>query len=152
MLILFSLVASLFEILLPLSIVGVSILLLVVEGVRRILSSREQNDGYQQLLVDDSIPPQPVYIGGDIGEDEDGGEFTEHLSLRLTISKTGESELKVDRPKRELLLVVLEELAILGMVAIYITELVTGVYNERKHGERAAWAGLACWVSPILFE
>ncbi|KAF8428575.1 hypothetical protein EV426DRAFT_584868 [Tirmania nivea] len=139
---------DLFEVLLPLSVVGVSILLLVVEGVRRTLSSRKQNGGYQQLLVDDSIPPQPVYIDGDSDEDED--EFAEHLSLRLTISKTGESEFKVDRPKGEVLLVVLEELAILGMVGANVTELKTGVYNEREHGERAAWGGLACWVYILI--
>ena len=101
------------------------------------------------MLGDDSIPPQPGYIDEDTDEDED--EFTEHLSLRLTISKAGESELKVNRPKGEVLLVVLEGLVILGTVGVYVTELVTGVYNERKHGERAAWAGLACWVSPLSF-
>ena len=115
--------------------------------MRRILSCQKQSDGYQQLLADGSIPPQPVYIDGDTDEDED--EFAEHLSLRLTISKPGESELKVDRPKGEVLLVGLEELAILGVVGVYVTELVTGVYDERKHGERAAWAGLVCWVSPL---
>ncbi|RPB26876.1 hypothetical protein L211DRAFT_804498 [Terfezia boudieri ATCC MYA-4762] len=139
---------DLFEVLLPLSVVGISVLLLVFEGVRRILSTRKQNGGYQQLLVDDSIPPQPVYIDRNTDEDED--EFAEHLSLRLTVSKSEEFELKVDRPKGEVLLVGLEELAILGMVGVYVTELVPGVNDERKQGEMASWAGLACWIYILI--
>jgi len=141
------LLPSLFEVLLPLSVVGVSVLLLVVGGVHRILSSQGQNDGYQQLPIDGSIPPQPVYIDDDTDEGEDG--FADHLSLPLTVRKPEESELKVDRPKGEVLLMMLEGLAILGTVGVYVTDLVAGVYNERKHEKSAAWAGLACWVSPL---
>lgn len=98
------------------------------------------------MLVDESNPEQ-ICNAEDTDEDDD--EFAEHLSLRLTISKTGDAQLKIDRPKGEVLLVLLEELALLGLVGIYVAELVTGVYTERKHGERAAWAGFVSWVSSL---
>ena len=62
------------------------------------------------------------------------------------MSRVAEGEIKVDKPKGEIILVVLEELAILGIVGIYLAELITGVFKEERHGERALWAGFVSWV------
>ena len=133
-----------FEVLLPLLVVSCSILLLTAEGLRRVYSSRKRAKGYHQLQAHDVARPPTAYNEEDTDEDDD--EFAEHLSLRLTMSKPNDAEIKVDRPRGEYFLVALEQLAIIGMFGIYVVELATGVFSERKHRERAAWAGFASWV------
>lgn len=80
---------------------------------------------------------------GDETEDDDD-EFAEHLSLRHTISRTGDVEVKVDRPKAESVAVALELLCVMGTLATFLPALLMG----ESEGEiwRAAVAALP-WVS-----
>ncbi|KAF2086979.1 hypothetical protein K490DRAFT_43016 [Saccharata proteae CBS 121410] len=82
-----------------------------------------------------------VGVGPDTSDSED--EFERNETLALVHTRTNESVFEVDRPRGELLLVVLEELAVLSELAIHITALLN---NDGGHGGKiAAIAGLAAW-------
>ncbi|KAF8468986.1 P-loop containing nucleoside triphosphate hydrolase protein [Kalaharituber pfeilii] len=141
---------DLFEILLPLLAIGCSLLVLAFGGIRQFLSANEKANCYQRLPVTGSaIQAVPHSYDGDDTDDDDD-EFAEHLSLRLTMSRTTDTETKIDKPSGEILLVMFEELAVLGLVGLHIAALLTGTYNEREHGKRAALAGLISWGYTLL--
>lgn len=84
------------------------------------------------------------------GEDTDGDdEFAEHLGLRHTISRAMVNEVKVDRPYAERLSVILEELAILGIITTYCVGAVK-VSQESLHGVWGWLAGALPWVGDCL--
>lgn len=66
------------------------------------------------------------------------------LGLQYTISKSGNSVLQVDRPKWELWIVVVEELAVAAEVAVQLTALLANAWG--RHGRVAGIAGLVTWA------
>jgi hypothetical protein len=98
-----------------------------------------------------SLPTHQSILGaaeddGDTDEDEDDDEFAEHLSLRHTISRTTEPELKVDKPRGEVVLVICEELAILGLLGISIANIAINVHGTWHHEGLPLIANLITWV------
>ena len=118
--------------------------MLSIGGVLNLLG--RQRAKYQLLPT---YPGNDDRDGNSEGTEADDDEFAEHLSLRLTLSRTSGAEVKFDRPRGEILLVVLEELAILSVLGIYTTRAVTGVHQDHKYEQIGSWSGLATWVSTI---
>jgi len=84
--------------------------------------------------------------------DEDDDEFAEHLSLRHTISRATEPELKTDRPHGEIALVVCEELAVLGLLGTFIAD---AAINAEAIGHIEGFpsiANLISWVGLDIFR
>lgn len=52
--------------------------------------------------------------------DADDDEFAEHLSLRHTRSNVEEADIVVDRPRTEVIAVVVEAVSVLAIVGTYI--------------------------------
>lgn len=83
----------------------------------------------------------------DSSTEADDDEFAKHLSLRHAASHETPTEVKVVRPRGEVVSIILEGLAILGMLGIFSTEIIL------RHGD--VWnmegmpivAGMVCWVS-----
>ncbi|OCL14508.1 hypothetical protein AOQ84DRAFT_384660 [Glonium stellatum] len=80
------------------------------------------------------------------GSDTDTDEFerNEHLALHLITSRQTKSTMEVNKPKGEVLVVVLEELAVLAELGLHIAVLVTGVWGHR--GKTATIASVAVWA------
>lgn len=83
----------------------------------------------------------------DSSTEADDDEFAKHLSLRHAASHGTLTEMKVVRPRGEVVSIMLEGLAILSMLGIFSTEIIL------RHGD--VWnmegmpivAGMVCWVS-----
>ncbi|PNS15552.1 ATP-dependent bile acid permease [Sphaceloma murrayae] len=133
--------------LIPLIAVGISISLLSIQ----ILSSpwrKQSHDGYTV------IDPTGTYVHTNgnhkhpdsASEDDTDDDLEEagHLTLQTTISKVPVSTYTVDKPKGELIVPVIEELAVVADLGIQIAALATGAWGE--HGGTAAAASVAVWV------
>lgn len=89
------------------------------------------------------------YRDGSTSEDDndtDTDEFerNEHLALHPTISRQTKSTMEVNKPRGEVLVVVLEELAVLAELGLHIAVLVTGAWGHR--GKTATIASVAVWA------
>ncbi len=128
--------SSFLQVLLPLIVCGTSLLYLSIQTIRRNTNSK-QPSGYK------SIPNGTV--PGSHGDHEESVEDEDlqeqHLSLQPTC--TNESARELDRPRGEVALVVIEELAALGEVAINLAALLTHAWGP--NGTIAAVAGLLTW-------
>lgn len=88
-------------------------------------------------------------VDDDSSTEADDDEFAKHLGLRHAASHGTLTEVKVMRPRGEVVLVVLEELAVLGTLGIFAAGIVL------RHGD--VWnmpgtplvAGVVCWVSLV---
>lgn len=137
----------------PLGICGISLLRLWI----RILSSDalwERGDGYRPISYEgerpgitghrdagpdeDDADEDVTVAGGSSGPSGDGGP-----SWRPTISRTNDAVFEVSKPRWELVLVVLEEIAVGAELAIHLAALLNQVWGPR--GRMAALAGLLTW-------
>lgn len=134
---------SFIQVFLPSFIVAFSVLWIAASLVYRQLAKR-RSWKYHPLPTHRSA----FSADDDSSTEADDDEFAQHLSLRHTVSHGTFTEVKVVRPRGEAVLVVLEGLAILGMLGTFTAEIVL------RHGD--VWniagmpivAGVACWVSP----
>ncbi|KAI9760209.1 MAG: hypothetical protein M4579_001825 [Chaenotheca gracillima] len=141
--------------LLPLIVCGASLLYLIVQ-VAQELSYRRKTAGYKSIPNGYSPFSRPDLDEGDSDQDEDDDDDADgeegiqdyYLSLQRTVSRTNESVKEVNRPKGEVAIVVVEELAVLGEVAISLIALLTQAWGS--NGDTAAIASLVTWVY-ILF-
>ncbi|KAK3685122.1 hypothetical protein B0T22DRAFT_428585 [Podospora appendiculata] len=140
------------KVLLPLIVVGLSILHLTIQTILRAVKLK-RGHAYTSISSDDGaentpqsytrLPHEEEHIS-ESDEDEDlvinggGGR------LALTKTTTKGSIVQVDTPPGQTLLVVVEELAIAGLVAVNAIALYTGAYGKDR-GSIAAVAGLAVW-------
>jgi ABC-type multidrug transport system fused ATPase/permease subunit len=87
----------------------------------------------------------PNYNGDDADTDTDEDEFgrNEGLALDPTTSHIAPSAITVDKPKGQVIVVVLEEAAVLAQLAIHIAMLWTNIWG--RHGKIAAIANIAVW-------
>ncbi|KAI9784983.1 MAG: hypothetical protein M1839_001179 [Geoglossum umbratile] len=154
------------QIILPLSVCGASFLFLSIQAVRRTVKLRAS--AYRELRSSygsgnifgvpgrhDELPEGAAEGGeedddgdddGDADDDDDDGEYLNqngHLSLPGTKSQKNGSVIRIDRPRAEVTLVVIEELAVVGLVAINLIAFWTRAW--RPNGTLAAVAGLTTW-------
>ncbi|KAJ9663926.1 Transporter of the ATP-binding cassette (ABC) [Coniosporium apollinis] len=135
----------------PLLVCAVSLIYLSVQIYREAKRSRY----YQAYKALDSVHhvwsihvPVDQQNGNasyhDDTDSDDEFERNEHLALHLARSQTNESMIQVDKPRGEVLLVVVEELAVLGELAIHVAVLITGAWGHK--GTAAAVAGVVVWT------
>lgn len=98
------------------------------------------------------LPTQRSAFGldDDSSTEADDDEFAKHLGLRHAASHGTFTSVKVVRPRGEVVLVVLEELAILGMLGLFIAEIVLRHRNVWNMAGMPIVAGVVCWVSPVI--
>lgn len=139
--------SNVFDTILPVVAVACSVVFLLLHSAHRLLQTRTTK-GYERIRPESrrSSIAQRRGSGVDAEDtDEDDDEFAEHLSLRLTMSRTTNTATKLDRPRGEIFVVLLEELAILGIIGMLVAEYMTGHTAYHKHGGRVILAQLTCW-------
>jgi hypothetical protein len=104
--------------------------------------------GRHDELSEDAAEGEEEDDGNDDGDgdDDDDREYLNqngHLSLPGTKSQKNGSVIRIDRPRAEVVLVVIEELAVVGLVAINLIAFWTRAW--RPNGTLAAVAGLTTW-------
>lgn len=144
---------SFLQTLFPLIVCGTSALILVVQIYSKARGLSLQKAGYGR--IEDSYRSWGAHLpaqNGDTASNDDDDAATidddddesEELALAPTRSHvTGRSIIEVDKPVGEVWLVVFEELAVLGELAIHIIALVTGAWGRRS--KVASIAGITTW-------
>lgn len=136
----------------PVVVVCLSFLHLSASSIWRVVKIKfGQSNGHSRLAADgpdeDSaiahtdVPPEEELVS-ESGDDEDlaiGGR------LALVRTTTKGSIVQADTPTGQTLLVVVEELAIAGLVAVNVIALATGSFGDRD-GHIAAITGLSVWL------
>jgi ABC-type multidrug transport system fused ATPase/permease subunit len=131
--------------LLPLIACGVSILYLAYQVTRATQQSKEARTQYS-LLKQNGGQPNGTYHDSDETDetDEEEEEIRQHQDVVLELAKTNASVVELDRPRGELLISVVEELAVLGALGIQVAALVLQVWGRK--GDFAAIAGVLVWT------
>jgi len=117
---------------------------LSIRGVQRIVKSK-RNIEYEPISTDALVfgIPRPRGEQDDAADEEAGLEDDPALALQRTTSHTNESIVEVSRPRGELVMVVVEILALSGEVGINLAALLTQAWGS--NGSLAAVAGLMSW-------
>ncbi|KAF6803445.1 ATP-dependent bile acid permease [Colletotrichum musicola] len=130
----------------PLIVVGLSLLHLAVQTLSSI--SKNRKHGYKQVPEEHhnthtDIPPEETADD----EDDDDEALTMNGGGRLALVKTTTkgSIVQADSPPAQNLSIIVEELAIAGLIAIQIVGIVTGT-TPGDHGLLVTVVGLVTWV------
>lgn len=148
---------SYLKVLLPLIVISLSFLQLLLQSILRAVRTRRGNS-YKSIPNGDSngngahnhtelpVEEQPFV---DDSEDE-GLAINGGGGGRLALVKTTTrgSIVQADTPPGQTLSVIIEELAIIGLVAINVTALVTGAFGGK--GSAASVIGLVAWGYVLL--
>jgi ABC-type multidrug transport system fused ATPase/permease subunit len=141
-------------VLFPLIVVFLSFTHLVVTNIRRIVKSkRTEYQGFSSgeqgniAAQHTEIPPSEAEI-----VDTDDDEALEISVGRLALARTNTkgSIIQVDTPPAQKLSVVLEELAICGLIAVNTIALATDSFGRGGQGRLAAIAGLVIWLYVVI--
>jgi ABC-type multidrug transport system fused ATPase/permease subunit len=130
----------------PLIVCGASLLYLSLQLYHAATASRSEH-AYSPL---DSVSNlwsrnQPVHSAQDSDSDtEDEFERNLHLALHPTDSRRAASTVAIDKPRGEVTLVALEELAVLAELGIHVAIFFTGVWGDK--GKIAAIANIVVWA------
>ncbi|OLN86882.1 ATP-dependent bile acid permease 2 [Colletotrichum chlorophyti] len=134
------------KILFPLILIGFSFLQLGIQAIRG--AARNRKHGYEQIPDNQhhshtELPPE---VAPDEEDDEDEG-LTMNGGGRLALVKTTTkgSIVQADSPHAQNLSIVIEELAIAGLIAVHVVALVTGT-TPGEHGFLVTIVGLVTWV------
>ncbi|KAL1861506.1 hypothetical protein VTK73DRAFT_7058 [Phialemonium thermophilum] len=145
------------QVLLPLLAICLSFVHLSVQNVARLVRRKyEQSHSYARIDRDEpnsalshtGLPPDEQE---EVPSESDAGVGDDDLLIRdgrLTLTKTATrgSVVQADAPPAQTLSVVVEEVAILCLVAINVVGLAQGSFGEGRRGRLAAVAGLAVWL------
>ncbi|KAK1783541.1 hypothetical protein QBC45DRAFT_90973 [Copromyces sp. CBS 386.78] len=137
------------KILLPLIVVGLSLLRLLISTLLR-AAKLKPNRGYDRVADNEQ---DRTHLPRD-EEPIDESDEDEALAIgggRLALAKvtTKGSIVQADTPAGQTLLTVIEVLAIAGLVGVNVVALVLGAYSGR-HGKIAAIAGLSAWTYVLI--
>ncbi|KAF4983679.1 hypothetical protein FZEAL_966 [Fusarium zealandicum] len=144
-------------ILFPLIVLGLSIARLSWTSISRILSARSAaNARYRRLPSDDrrhshtDLPPERDPSLDDTEDDDDDDEALQINGGRLALVKTTTrgSIVQADSPPGQRLSQVVEVVAIAGLIAVNVAELIASSYYRRGHVVAAA--GLAIWIYALI--
>ncbi|KAM7206534.1 ATP-dependent bile acid permease [Naviculisporaceae sp. PSN 640] len=142
------------RILLPLIVIGISLPVFATQIAVRL----KRKHGYQPVGNGDADAPPASHAHTELPPDEQPSSDTdedEGLSIggggRLALAKTTTkgSIVERDTPPGQTLSVVVEELAVAGLVAVNTVALVTGAYGEDR-GQFVAAAGLVVWAYTLV--
>lgn len=78
-------------------------------------------------------------------DSEDEEDRNEELAIRAVITRTEASVMTIDRPRGEILLPLIEELAVLADVGIHAAALITGAWGTGSRNRTAEIASLLVW-------
>ncbi|KAK4193051.1 ATP-dependent bile acid permease [Podospora australis] len=145
------------KVLLPLIVIGLSFVQLLFYNIPRLrIFKGQRTSGYQNIssgttsispLDRTALPPDEEPVGSD--DDDDEGLVINGGRLALAKTTTKGSIVQADTPPGQTLSVIIEELAIAGLVGINAVALATGAYD--KHRERlAAIAGFTVWIYVLI--
>ncbi|KAL2176452.1 uncharacterized protein P884DRAFT_203184 [Thermothelomyces heterothallicus CBS 202.75] len=142
------------RVLLPLVVVGLSFLQLSIPAIVRAVD-RRRSRGYERIGDGPTTPSPPSHTQLP-REEEPVSESDDEEGLtisggRLALAKTTTkgSIVQADIPPGQTLSVLVEELAVAGLVAVNAIALATGAYG-RERGGIAAIAGLAVWIYVLI--
>lgn len=130
----------------PLVVCGVSVVYLSIQ-LYFATTSRTSYHGYSALDDPRNVYslPAPQRDSDDTDSDsEDGFDHTDEAALLPTISRQTMSTIAVTKPRGEVTVVVLEEVAVLAQLAIHIAVYMTNAWG--KHGKSAAISSIAVWA------
>ncbi|KAI0167709.1 ABC transporter type 1, transmembrane domain-containing protein [Pestalotiopsis sp. NC0098] len=136
------------KILFPTVIIGVSLVHLILQNVLRKIRRKNENkyDPLEQHLDHTEIPPEDEDSIADSDEDLSIAQNGGRLALVKTTTKG--SIVQADSPPGQQLLVLVEELAIAGLVVVNIVSLV--VRNTGGRGLLAAVVGILTWTYVLI--
>ncbi|SMR57118.1 unnamed protein product [Zymoseptoria tritici ST99CH_1E4] len=131
--------------LLPLIACGVSILYLAYQITRATQSSSRAGREYS-LLKQDAANGNGTYHDSDEDgvTDEEEDEMQRNEDMALELAKTKASVVELDRPRGELVISIVEELAVLGVLGIQVAALILQIWG--RQGDAAALAGVLVWT------
>jgi len=137
--------------LLPIIAVGLSLLLILYRAIERKIIER-RNRAYEQLPNGHNVFGVPGHhVNGEASSDDESEEEEEDEGLimgagRLALAKksTTGSVSMIDRPRAQYSMVIIEELALLGLIAISATAFGTEAYGP--HGGTAALTQAMIWT------
>ncbi|CAI6333286.1 unnamed protein product [Periconia digitata] len=128
----------------PLIVCGTSLLYLTLQLLHLVKSTKYYHaySVLQDPLNVWSIQ-SPQYDGDDT-ESDDELAHNEEVALHQSITRRSRSIMAVDRPRGEFTVVVLEETAVIAMLAVHLAIYLTGTWGHR--GRIAAIANIAVWT------
>lgn len=146
---------SYLRVLLPAVVISISLLSLLLQTLlRAVKSSRDKSKSYAPLTTAESNG-HAVHQHTDLPPEEDALEDSDDELLqinggRLALVKTATrgSIVQADAPPAQTLSVVVEELAIIGLVAVNLTALATGAYGGKA--SLPSVIGLVAWVYVLV--
>ncbi|KAF2184709.1 ATP-dependent bile acid permease-like protein [Zopfia rhizophila CBS 207.26] len=126
----------------PLIVCGVSVLYLSVQ----LYQEAKKSKYYQPYTSLDTVESDwsfrtPQYDDGADSETEDEFERNEHLALHPTVTK---SPMAVNKPRGEVAVVALEEMAVLAELGVHVAVFFTGAWGH--NGRIAAIASITVWA------
>lgn len=134
----------------PIIAVGVSFLFIIYQIIKRKIADRRSRE-YEQIRNGSNVFGVPGHgsDGGSLSEsvtvdDDDEGLTMGAGRLALARKTTNGSVCMLDRPKAQYSMVIVEELALLGLIGINVTAFVTSAYGA--NGERAALVQAGIWA------
>ncbi|TKW54979.1 ATP-dependent bile acid permease [Colletotrichum tanaceti] len=135
------------KILFPLIVISFSFLHLALQAIR---TAKNRKHGYEQVPQDHhhghtDIPPGET--AGQVENEDDDEALTINGGGRLALVKTTTkgSIVQADSPPAQNLTIVVEEIAIAGLIALHVIALVTGT-APGHHGLLVTVVGLITWV------
>ncbi|KAF2158186.1 bile acid-transporting ATPase [Myriangium duriaei CBS 260.36] len=135
--------------LIPLIAVGISVLSLFAQVFSRPWRERSQKlqgaiDATGTYVHANGHFNRPDHPQEHDSDTDDNSDNTDDLTLEPTISRAQHSTFTVDKPRGELLLPVVEELAVVADLVLQIFALATGAWG--KHGNVAGVASIITWI------
>ncbi|QUC20031.1 uncharacterized protein UV8b_04272 [Ustilaginoidea virens] len=136
------------KVLFPLAVIVVSFIRLVWSNASRLLFSGHPR-GYTPVRTDHTALPPDAAVDDD-GQDSEADADLEIHDGRLALAKTISrgSVVEADAPLGQRACQVVEELAIIGLVAINVVALIKGAYGPA--GRFAAIAGIVTWIYALV--
>lgn len=133
--------------LLPGIVVSISLILVLIQNVRRYLKTRRK-DRYESLSNTQNvfnIPPEdgsiPTGYESDSVEEDGLTMGADRLVLTRTVSRN--SVVEMDQPAAQNLVVIIEEMAVVGLIVVNVIALAKAAYGP--NGGLAALIGLLTW-------
>ncbi|KAK8058473.1 hypothetical protein PG994_008921 [Apiospora phragmitis] len=134
------------KILFPLIVFGLSVTSLAYQGILQRIRSRRARDYHHTPDQRDhtELPPEEEEEPGSTDDDEDGLSIAQNGGGRLALG----SIVQADTPPGQQLSVIVEELCVVGLVAINVAALITNTYSGR--GRIAAAVGVVTWIYVLV--
>ncbi|KAK8135951.1 ABC transporter [Apiospora sp. TS-2023a] len=140
------------KILFPLIVFGLSVTTLAYQGILQRIRSKRARD-YEHIpdhRDHTELPPAEEEDPASTDDDEEGLSIAQNGGGRLALVKTTTkgSIVQADTPPGQQLSVIIEELCVIGLVAINVTALITNTYSGR--GRIAAAVGVLTWLYVLV--